>query len=244
LKVYEERGEWRRVEDLYGYRGWARAEYEGNTYLEKLPADYLQTHITAKEAYERAKPVAKEWASDAYLTQIATPLYKYVGWNGLTEEWVFAFCSPTVLSPTEETVYGDKLYDFIYLEVTVGPEGTQRREIALLAAFGGCPACQIITNEKANASFIDSSELFTPDRITLYKSRLKNPDYLAPFVNGDFVDEWFATPEALSLYLNGDIWSIQGIAVGEPINAGVWLGPRIDLDAASGSIAYVDDPMD
>jgi hypothetical protein len=234
LEVHEESGEWYRVEDMYGHRGWARAEYEGNVYLEPLPNDYLETHVTAREAYERAKPIADKWAEDTYLTQIGTPLFKYIGWNGLADEWVCAFCSPT-----EKVINTDRPYDFVYLEVTVGPDGTRHKEIAQLDGFApGGP--RIVTVKEATTDFIDSDELFAPEKVASFRSKFKSAEYLADFVDGGFIDDWFAADDANSLYLNGETWSIQGHTEGHLKEPCIWLGPLIELDAVSGSIEYFE----
>lgn len=222
LEVLDEQGDWYYVEDMYGHRGWARAEYEGNVYLKNLPDDYLETHITAREAYELAKSFAEEWAEDAYLVQIFT---KKTGWDGLAEEWHVRFYSPTRADP--ELVYDDP-YDFLYFEVFVAPKDISAYED--ITEFGKGGGYLFFTSQqRINEDFLSSEKLFEPSIVAEYRN-------LKIDINGsgEEVYEWFCADGISRLDLIDGEWRIISPICGYGI-------PHIVVDAYTGEIVDVVD---
>jgi len=223
LTVYEEQGDWYQVEDMYGHSGWARAVYEDNVYLKDLPDDYLTTHISAKEAYDKVKSDALEWAEDAYLVQI---LARDAGWNGLAEEWFIRFFAPSKLEPNPEVGYpGIK-----YLEYKVTAEAFWGHEDVSFDGMDRDFTC-IVSTEPLSEDFADSIYLFTPDKIVVYhglKMELFDIDFT--------LYEWLISDNMSILYLSEGSWKIIS-----PGRCGI---PRLILDAESGEFSYFVDMSD
>jgi len=157
LTVYEEQGEWYYVEDMYGHKGWARAVYEGEVYLQDLPDNYLETNISAQTALDRAKPIALDWAEDAY----AYKIYGLSGWNGLCDYWEVFFFSP---SKKEYPGYSYPEF-FRVLIISVCSDGDEWHEHVENSSMS-VPEGQ---EKPLPMYFLDSKLLYTPEKIAEYR---------------------------------------------------------------------------
>jgi hypothetical protein len=249
LKVYQEQGEWYYTEDMYGHKGWARAVYEGETYLKELPDNYLETQISAKIALDRAKPVALDWAEDAHPVLLSA---HNTGWNGLSDEWRICFFAPSKRDPLplpdktqfreyllkkgEEVTYPEFLR---YLEVAVSSEKITTSE--QIQESGGFPVDgpqYPIDEQELSKGWIDSTELFSPEKIVEYRSLPWDEESIRESIElqdgyepGEFLSSWFSSANNTTLILRENSWYI--------ISPG-YFSPVIDVDAVGGSILKVE----
>lgn len=225
LTVYQEQGEWYYVEDMYGHKGWARAVYEGEVYLQDLRDYYLEFHISARTALDRAKPIALDWAEDAYAYEIsASP-----GWNGLSDLWVIYFFAA---SKSKYYSYGSGYSGYNpILEVNICSDGDTADELAVKINDS------IVGNVERPLpkSFLDSDLLFTPEMLAEYR-KLPIGETLSWDYNIDNAEEackrWFTDGDVTHLTLSSGEWKIENIFP--------QLAPSIVLDAVSGEILRVE----
>jgi len=225
LTVHEEQGEWYYVEDMYGYKGWARAVYEGEVYLQNLPDNYLETHISAQTALDRAKPIALDWAEDAYLTQMYTT---ETGWNGLAEVWQVRFFAPGKKEPLpseDKMTYPEY---FRYLEITVFQLIISSSEETGGFGVGGAYIFEA-TDKPMATDFLDSPEIFTADKLAEYHMMLPAlQEEYAEHLWGTSVEEWFLSYSSTMLDLYDANWVIVG--------PGEYGKPSLILDSQTGEL--------
>jgi len=249
LTVYEEQGEWYYVEDMFGHKGWARAVYEEEVYLQDLRDYYLEFHISAKTALDRAKPIALDWAEDAYPVRIST---SGTGWNGLSDKWYICFFAPSKRNPLplpDKTGFREYLLDkgeeviypefFRFLGVSVCADGiTESEQIQERGGFPVDGPQYPIDEQELSKECIDSKALFSPKKIADYRDLPWNQESIQESISlqteygeGDFLSSWFSSPGNTALILRNDKWYI--------ISPG-YFSPVIDIDAIDASILEVE----